>query len=55
MTNPLIDLYITSFCWKCGLQCKGLFCNKKCEDRYIKSKKPKSKRKYEDNLWTTFT
>jgi len=24
----------TGYCWKCGHQCKGLFCNKKHQEQY---------------------
>ena len=24
----------TGYCWSCGLLCKDLFCNEKCERKY---------------------
>lgn len=40
------NLEKTGFCWQCGLQCKGLFCEKKnakdesiCENKYTREKR----------------
>jgi len=45
----------TGFCWCCGRVCKGLFCDDTCKKKYIRGRKPKIKRKYQDNLWTRYT
>lgn len=34
-----MSITITGFCWSCGLQCKGLFCDEKCDSRYQQAHK----------------
>lgn len=39
-----MNIQITGFCWKCGKQCKDLFCSKKCERLFFKKEKIENER-----------